>query len=130
MIEDVVISLLWSLEHHSGFLQQIRPHVGTDDMVVLIKEDLDVLAKPAAVIISYRLSIPNGLQEITTVRIHRGQKPALQKELQTLRYQSGDTFRCGMKAYLNCTMFIACYIQKFSTARHAKQTSNEYGNKQ
>lgn len=49
------------LKHHSGFLQQIGPHVGADDAVPPVKADLRVLPEAAAVVVpgglrvSYRL---------------------------------------------------------------------------
>lgn len=51
------------LKHHSWFLQQIRPHVGTDDAVAAVKANLDVFTKTTAVVISSGLCISNGLSD-------------------------------------------------------------------
>ena len=59
--------IAWSesahLEHHSGFLQQVRPHVGPDYAVALVEADLNVLPKPAAVVVPGGLSISNSLSQ-------------------------------------------------------------------
>lgn len=49
------------LKDHSGLLQQVRPHVGTNDAVPLVKADLNVLSETAAVVIAGGFSIPDGL---------------------------------------------------------------------
>lgn len=51
------------LKRHSRFLQQVRPHVGPDDVIVFVESDLDVLPKATAVVVSSRLCIPDGLEE-------------------------------------------------------------------
>lgn len=55
------VHLFPHLEHHSGFLQQICPHVGTDDAISAVEADLDVLAEAAAVVISGGLCVSDGL---------------------------------------------------------------------
>lgn len=49
------------LEDNTGLLQQVRPHVGSDDVVVSAEADLDVLPKAAAVVVPGGFSVPNGL---------------------------------------------------------------------
>lgn len=49
------------LEHHPGLLQKVRPHVGSDDVVVSVEPDLDVLPKTTAVVVPGSLRIPDGL---------------------------------------------------------------------
>lgn len=50
------------LENHPGFLQQIRPHVGSDDPVPPVEADLCVLPKTAAVVVPGGLCIPDRLE--------------------------------------------------------------------
>lgn len=50
------------LEDNSGFLKQIRSHVGSNDSIPLIKADFSVFSKPTAVIIPRGLCIANSLQ--------------------------------------------------------------------
>ena len=51
------------LEHHSGFLQEVGPHVGSDDLEPLIKADLCVFPKVTAVVVPGGLCIANRLQK-------------------------------------------------------------------
>ena len=44
-----------------GLLQKVGAHVGPDYGMLLVKTDLDVLAKPTAVVIPRRLGIADGL---------------------------------------------------------------------
>lgn len=53
------------LENHPGLLQQIRPHVGSDDAVPPVEADLRVLPKTAAVVVPGGLCIPDGLERRT-----------------------------------------------------------------
>lgn len=50
------------LKHHSGLLQQIRAHVGTDDVIPPVKADLDVFPEAAAVVVTCRLRISDSLR--------------------------------------------------------------------
>lgn len=49
------------LKNNSRLLQQIRPHVGTYDVVASAEADLNVLSKTTAVVISSGFCITNGL---------------------------------------------------------------------
>ena len=49
------------LEHHSGLLQQVGPHVGSDDMEAPVKADLNVLAETTAVVIPCCFGVTNRL---------------------------------------------------------------------
>lgn len=49
------------LKHDSGLLQQIRAHVGSNDMIPPVKADLNVLSEAAAVVVACRLRIANSL---------------------------------------------------------------------
>lgn len=49
------------LKYYSGLLKQIRSHVGTDDVISLIKANLNVFPKAAAVVIAGGFCISNGL---------------------------------------------------------------------
>lgn len=49
------------LEDHPGLLQQVGPHVGPNDVVLLIKANLNVLPESAAVVVASGLGVPNGL---------------------------------------------------------------------
>lgn len=49
------------LKDHSGLLQQVGPHVGSNDVVPFVKANLNVLPKAAAVVIASGFSISNGL---------------------------------------------------------------------
>ena len=40
----MVVPLLGGLEDDPGLLEEVRPHVGPDDVVVLVEVDLQVLA--------------------------------------------------------------------------------------
>lgn len=51
------------LKNNSGFLQQVSPHVCSNDPVLLIKADLCVFSKSAAVVISSGFCIPYGLKK-------------------------------------------------------------------
>ena len=51
------------LKDNSGLLQQIGPHVCSDDVPLAAKANLDVLPKSTAVVIPGGFSIPNGLCE-------------------------------------------------------------------
>ena len=44
LVEDVVVPLLGGLEDDPGLFEEVRPHVGPDDVVVLVEVDLKVLA--------------------------------------------------------------------------------------
>lgn len=49
------------LKDHSGLLQQVGPHVGPNDVVPLIKANLNILSKSAAVVIASSFGISDGL---------------------------------------------------------------------
>lgn len=49
------------LEDNARLLQQVSPHVGTDDVVVSAEADLDVLPKAAAVVVPRGFGVSNGL---------------------------------------------------------------------
>lgn len=49
------------LKDHSGLLQQVGPHVGPNDVVPLIKANLNVLSESAAVVIASGFGISDGL---------------------------------------------------------------------
>lgn len=51
-----------NLEHHSRLFQKVRPHVGSDNVVLPVKSNLNVLPKATTVVISRRLGISNSLQ--------------------------------------------------------------------
>lgn len=51
------------LEYNSRFLQQIRPHVGTNDMESFIKANLNVFPKATAIVVSGCFSIADGLRK-------------------------------------------------------------------
>lgn len=53
------------LKDHPGLLQQVGPHVGPNDVVLLIKADLDVLPESAAIVVASGLGVPNGLDQQT-----------------------------------------------------------------
>ena len=50
------------LKDNSGFLQQVSSHVGSYNLVSLIKADFCVFPKPAAVVVAGGLGVPDGLQ--------------------------------------------------------------------
>lgn len=50
------------LKHDSRLLQQVRPHVGADDVVALVEADLDVLPKAAAVVVPGGFGVSYGLK--------------------------------------------------------------------
>lgn len=52
------------LKDNSGFLQQVSSHVGSYNLVSLIKTDFCVFPKPTAVVIAGGLGISNSLQNI------------------------------------------------------------------
>ena len=56
LIEYVVVPLLWRLEDDPGLFEEVGPHVGPDDVVVLVEVDLKVLACYCTVVVgqSYR----------------------------------------------------------------------------
>lgn len=49
------------LKHHSGLLQQVCAHVGTDDVIPPVKADLDVFPEAAAVVVTCRLCVSDSL---------------------------------------------------------------------
>ena len=49
------------LKDHPGLLQQVGPHVGSNDVVPSVKADLDILPKAAAVVIARGFGISDGL---------------------------------------------------------------------
>lgn len=49
------------LKDHSGLLQQVGPHVGSNDVVPSVKANLDVLPEAAAVVIASGFGISDGL---------------------------------------------------------------------
>lgn len=49
------------LKDHPGLLQQVRPHVGPNDVVLFIKANLNKLPKAAAIVIASGLGISDGL---------------------------------------------------------------------
>lgn len=51
------------LKDHPGLLQQICPHVGSNDVPLSAKTNLNVLPKPTTIVISCGFSITNGLQK-------------------------------------------------------------------
>ncbi len=51
------------LENNPRLLQQVRPHVGTDDVVTSAEADLNVLSKATAVVVSSGFCISNGLED-------------------------------------------------------------------
>lgn len=59
------------LEDHPGLLQQVSPHVGPDDVVPLVKANLNILPKAAAVVIAGGFGISDGLFR-TNKRCARG----------------------------------------------------------
>lgn len=50
------------LKDDPGFLQQVGPHVGSDDVTLAPESDLDVLSEAAAVVIPRRLCVPDRLR--------------------------------------------------------------------
>lgn len=52
------------LKDNSGFLQQVSSHVGSYNLISLIKTDFCVFPKPTAVVIAGGLGISNSLQSI------------------------------------------------------------------
>ena len=61
LVEYVVVSLAGCLGDDPRPLQEVGPHVSSSDPVFLVKPDLNVLAKPTAVVIPSGLSITNCL---------------------------------------------------------------------
>ena len=61
LIKDVIVSLVRGLEHNARFLQEVRAHVRTNDVVIAVEIDLQVLAKATAVVITYRLRVTKRL---------------------------------------------------------------------
>lgn len=55
------------LKHDAGLFQQVGAHVGTDDVVMFVKTDLDVLSKATAVVIASGFGISNRLMEKETI---------------------------------------------------------------
>ena len=53
------------MKYDSRFFQQIRPHIGSDNMKLLIKINLDIFPEPRRIIIPRRFSIANGLHNGT-----------------------------------------------------------------
>lgn len=51
------------LEDDSRLLQQIRPHVGPDDVEVLVEVDLDVLPEARRVVVPRRLGVADRLHD-------------------------------------------------------------------
>ena len=51
------------LEDNPGLLQEVGPHVGADDVEVLVEVDLDVLAEAGAVVVPRRLGVADGLHD-------------------------------------------------------------------
>lgn len=49
------------LKDHSGLLQQVGPHVGSNDVVPLVEAYLNILSKAAAVVIASGFGISDGL---------------------------------------------------------------------
>lgn len=49
------------LKNHAGLLQQVRPHVGSDDVVPSAETDLYVLSKATAVVVPSGFSVSDGL---------------------------------------------------------------------
>lgn len=49
------------LENNPRLLQQVRPHVGTDDVVTSAEADLNVLSKATAVVVSSGFCVSNSL---------------------------------------------------------------------
>ncbi len=62
LVEDVVVTLLRSLEDDPGFLQQVGAHVRADDRVRFAEADLQVLAEAAAVVVPRRLRVADRLR--------------------------------------------------------------------
>ncbi len=60
----MVVPLLVRLEHNAALFQQVSPHVGTDDMQVLVEVDFDVLSEAGAVIVSRRFRVAYGLCDV------------------------------------------------------------------
>lgn len=68
-----VIQVIYSsyyLENDSGFLQEVGPHVCSDDPVLLVEADLGVLPKTAAVVIPGGLCISYCLRETAPRHTH------------------------------------------------------------
>lgn len=53
--------MTYDLGNHSRFLQEIRPHVGPDDLISPVEADLCVLPKATAVVVPGRLGISYSL---------------------------------------------------------------------
>ena len=58
-----------SVLHPPWLLQEVRPHVRPDDRVVGAERDLDVLAKPTAVVVPSRLRVADGLKQERAQRL-------------------------------------------------------------
>lgn len=50
-----------NLEHHSRLFQKVRPHVGSYDVLLSVKSNLNVLPKATTVVVSRRLGISYSL---------------------------------------------------------------------
>ena len=62
LIENVVVALQFGLKHHSRFLQQVRPHSGTENFKSVVESQFAVLSKPRTVVIPGRFGVSDGLR--------------------------------------------------------------------
>jgi len=59
---DRMSIMLPHLKYNARFLQQICPHVRTNDVIPLIKADLNVFPKSTAIVIPGGLGVTDGLE--------------------------------------------------------------------
>lgn len=99
------------LEDNSWLFQKISSHVGTDDVKVAIEANLDIFSKAAAVVISCRFGISNGLVKKMKWRRGFGIVYCLTKASQK---------------YTNTFVFLFMLILQFRTSPFVFDTGHSY----
>lgn len=62
LVEYVVAPLPQGMADTPGLLQEVSPHVGASDGMDAVKPDVQILTKPAAIVVTHSLGITNGLR--------------------------------------------------------------------
>ena len=87
----MIIPFILRLEHDPGFLQQIRSHAGTNNVVTRVERDFNVFSESRTVVVSNGLRVSNSLKK-DVLEVKEEKKfnaPSKQKKRNLLMNQMG-----------------------------------------